>query len=551
MKRSFFLTSAIYGFLTGLVLLALSYLGNTWFKLPFLPFDLFDWLTRHLPGSLIEAGIRSMVSIIIALHLGPTDTIAKLAEQIQALGVVLVTGIFFSLILAWIELRRPTQMRSAGIWGGVVLWLGTVIVEFSLPQLGANLWVGLTWLFGLLAGWGWVLARLIDDYAQAKQAGKTQTQPTPQNVTRRNFIFLTGTSLVSLIVLIFGLGKYNRAKSTASLPDPNSVPSFTPVQPVLNGPDSTSGPAASPSQAVLAKRIEPAPGTRAEITPVDKFYRIDINTLPPVVDAASWRFQLKGMVQKPLTLTLDEIQSRPAFSQAVTLSCISNPVGGDLISTNYWTGVRFKDILAEAGLNTNVKYINVMAYDGFYESIPIEEAMDERTLLVYAINGQMLPNEHGFPLRVFIPNHYGMKQPKWITQMVVTDMPGAGYWVERGWSMTAIPQTTSVIDTTSVDQNELKNSGIMPLGGIAYAGGRGIHKVEVQIDDGAWQEAQLRNPAVSPLAWMQWRFDLKPAPGNHRISVRATDGTGVLQTTDQNDVAPNGATGIYSVDIRI
>jgi hypothetical protein len=375
MKRSPLLTSAIYGFLTGLVLLALSYLGNAWFLLPFLPFDLFDWLTRHLPGSIIEAGIRSMVSIIIALHLGPTDTTAKLAEQIQALGVVLVTGIIFSLILAWIERRRPTQVRSAGIWGGVVLWLGNVIVEFSLPQLGANLWVGLVWLFVLLTGWGWVLA--------------------------------------SLIVLIFGLGKYNRAKSTASLPATNSVPSLPPLQLIPFGPDATSGPAASPSQAVLAKRIEPAPGTRAEITPVDNFYRIDINTLPPVVDAASWRFQLKGMVQKPLTLSLAEIQSRPAFSQAVTLSCISNSVGGDLISTNYWTGVRFKDILAEAGLNPTVKYINVMAYDGFYESIPIEEAMDERILLAYAMNGLLLPNEHGFPLLVFIPNHYGMKQPKW------------------------------------------------------------------------------------------------------------------------------------------
>lgn len=329
------------------------------------------------------------------------------------------------------------------------------------------------------------------------------------------------------------------------------MPSLTPVQLIPFGPDATSGPTASPSQAVLAKRIEPAPGTRAEITPVDNFCRIDVNTLSPVVGAASLRFQLKGMAQKPLTLSLAEIQSCPAFSQAVTLSCISNTVGGDLISTNYWTGVLFKDILTEAGINPTVKYINVMAYGGFYESNPIEEAMDERTLLVYAMNGQLLPNEHGFPLRVFIPNHYGMKQPKWITQMEATDMPGAGYWVERGWSMTAIPQTTSFIDTTNVDLNELKNSGIMPLGGIAYAGGRGIQKVEVQIDDGAWQEAQLPSPAVSPLTWMQWRFDWKPVPGNHRISVRATDGMGVQQTTDQNDVAPDGATGIYSVDIRI
>jgi len=143
-----------------------------------------------------------------------------------------------------------------------------------------------------------------------------------------------------------------------------------------------------------------------------------------------------------------------------------------------------------------------------------------------------------------------MKQPKWITQMEATDMPGAGYWGERGWNMTAIPQTTSVIDTTSVNQNKLKSSGVMPLGGIAYAGARGINKVEVQIDDNSWQEVQLRTPAVSPLTWVQWRFDWKPVAGNHIISVRATDGTGVPQATAQNDVAPDGATGIYSVNIQ-
>jgi DMSO/TMAO reductase YedYZ molybdopterin-dependent catalytic subunit len=551
MKQALLLISALYGFLTGLVLLALSYLGNAWFELPFLPFDLFDWLTRHLPGSIIEGGIRTMVSIIIALHLGPTDTTAKLAEQIQALGIVLITGIIFGLVLAWFELSRPTQVRRAGIWGGVILWIGMVIVEFSLPQLGANFWLGLVWLLALLVGWGWALAWLVEGYAQANQPEKAEAQLGAQTNTRRNFIILGGVSLVSLIVLISGLRKFSRAKSTASLPDKNLIPPITPAQTIPTGPDATSGPAASPSQDTLAARIEPAPGTREEITTPDKFYRIDINALPPVIDEASWHFQLIGMVQKPLKLTLADFQSRPVFSQAVTLSCISNPVGGDLISTNYWAGVRLKDLLAEAGLQPGVTNIKVMAYDGFYESIPIEEAMDERTLLVYAMNGQLLPNEHGFPLRVFIPNHYGMKQPKWITIMEAANMPGAGYWVERGWNMTAIPQTTSVIDTTSVNQNYIKSTGIMPLGGIAYAGARGISKVEVQIDDNPWQEAKLRTPPVSPLTWIQWRFDWKPTSGSHIVSVRATDGSGVPQTTAVADVAPDGATGIDSVNIQI
>jgi hypothetical protein len=213
--------------------------------------------------------------------------------------------------------------------------------------------------------------------------------------------------------------------------------------------------------------------------------------------------------------------------------------------------VRFKDILAEAGLQSTVSDINIRAADGFYESVPLNEAMDDRTLLVYAMNGQSLTIAHGFPLRIFIPGHYGMKQPKWITDMVAADHRGAGYWVERGWSQTAIPMTTSVIDTVSVDKNALAQNGIFPLGGIAYAGVKGISKVEVQIDQGPWAEAQLRNPAVSPLTWVQWRYDWEPVPGTHDVAVRATDGKGILQVTHAFDPAPDGATGIHSVRIKV
>jgi hypothetical protein len=302
---------------------------------------------------------------------------------------------------------------------------------------------------------------------------------------------------------------------------------------------------------VLAKRIVPAPGTRPEVTSADDFYRIDINVVPPEVDANTWHLALTGLVNKPLSLSLNDIRSRPAVTQAVTLQCISNPVGGDLTSTAYWTGVRFKDILAEAGLQAAGTDINMVAADGFYESVPMAEAMDDRTLLVYAMNGQPLTSAHGFPLRIYIPGHYGMKQPKWITAMSVVSTPGAGYWVDRGWSETAIPQITSVIDTVSVDKTALAQNGTFPLGGIAYSGARGISKVEVQIDNGAWVEAQLRNPALSPLTWVQWRYDWKPTPGTHNVAVRATDGRGALQVTAAVDPAPEGATGIDSVTIQV
>jgi DMSO/TMAO reductase YedYZ molybdopterin-dependent catalytic subunit len=317
------------------------------------------------------------------------------------------------------------------------------------------------------------------------------------------------------------------------------------------GPEYTSGSAASPALDVLAKRIEPAPGTRLEITPVDRFYRIDINSLPSVVNSQSWNLELKGLVQKPLTFTLDELRARPSITQAVTMSCVSNPLGGELIGTNFWTGVPFKDVLAQAGVLPEAKGIKITAADGFYEYVPLTEATDDRTLLVYAMNGESLTMEHGFPLRIYIPNHYGMKQPKWIIRMEVTDTPNPGFWGERGWESRAIPKTTSVIDTYGVDRHVLQDTGIMPLGGIAWAGARGIKKVEIQIDTTPWVDAVLRNPTLSPLTWVQWRYDWKPGPGVrpgvHTVRLRATDGNGNLQDPTPSDPGPEGATGINSI----
>ena len=234
------------------------------------------------------------------------------------------------------------------------------------------------------------------------------------------------------------------------------------------------------------------------------------------------------------------------------MSCISNPVGGDLIGSNYWTGIRLKDILTEAGIKPGAKEVSIAAKDGFYEGVSLNEAMDDRTLLIYAMNGKPLSVEHGFPLRIYIPGHYGMKQPKWITDMQVVDHTVSGYWVDRGWSQTAIPQTTSVIDTTEiVDKAGFQQNGIFSLGGIAYSGMRGISKVEVQIDQNDWVAAELRNPAVSPLTWVQWRYDWKATSGQHVVRVRATDGQGMLQNANFSQAQPEGATGLHEITLTI
>jgi DMSO/TMAO reductase YedYZ molybdopterin-dependent catalytic subunit len=310
----------------------------------------------------------------------------------------------------------------------------------------------------------------------------------------------------------------------------------------------TGGQAASPPEEQLDQRIEPAPGTRSEITPTREFYRIDINTRPPEVDSADWSLEVGGLVDQPATLTLEDIRARPRISQYITLSCISNRIGGDLISTALWTGTRLKDLLEELGLQSGANSVYIEAEDGFYETVVMEDMMDERTLLVYEMNGQPLPDEQGFPLRIYIPNRYGMKQPKWIVRMeAVADQP-PGFWVDRGWSETAIMRTTSVIDDVAI---ESAGDGRTVIGGIAHAGERGISEVEVQVDDGSWQQATLRVPPLSPLTWVQWRFETFLTTGDHTAQVRAYDGNGELQVLEENPPHPQGATGIDSFSFQV
>jgi hypothetical protein len=257
-----------------------------------------------------------------------------------------------------------------------------------------------------------------------------------------------------------------------------------------------------------------------------------------------------GMVEQPLSLTVDDLRAFPAVSQVITLECISNPVGGDLISTSRWTGARMSDVLQRAGMLPTAVEAYVTAADGFYESIAMSDITDPRTLLVYDMNGEPLSSEHGFPLRVYIPNRHGMKQPKWIERIEIIDRRGPGYWVDRGWDAEAIVHTTSVVD--AVDKTEAEaGSPTVPVGGIAYAGARGISKVEVQIDDGPWVEAELRVPTLSPLSWVQWRYDWSYASGRHTISVRAYDGKGDLQVVERRPPSPSGATGIDSLIVDL
>jgi DMSO/TMAO reductase YedYZ molybdopterin-dependent catalytic subunit len=522
-------TCALYGFLSAIVMMALSYLGYALAGLPFLPFDLFDAITRSLPRALLETLVRGMVLGIANLGITPLDAAAKLIEQVIALGIGALVGVVFGLALGLAGRRRRGWLVPAGLLGGFLLWAGLLAVETARtrPSGGA---LGMAWLLALLLAWGGALAMLV------RQKALAAANPTALGrASRRNFLLLAASSIAGLAVLVLGL----RRGSATQI-------ALAGAAPINIGPGSTSGPAASPSQAELDRRIPPAPSTRPEVTPIGSFYRVDINAEPPRIDAAAWRLSVKGMVEHPRELSLDELRAFPAITQAATLTCISNPVGGKLTSTAYWSGVRLKDVLAVAGLQPGVTEIDVMAADGYMEPVPLAEAMDERTLLVYAMDGQPLLPEHGFPLRSFIPGHYGLRQPKWITSLVATNKSGIGFWLE-----VSPPATASAIDTAAFDPARLTPEGLFPLGGIAWAADRGIRKVEVQFDNGEWVEAHLREPALSPLTWVQWRYDWKPVAGAHVVKVRATDGAGKLQEGDNADTTGHGSIGYHSVNIKV
>jgi DMSO/TMAO reductase YedYZ molybdopterin-dependent catalytic subunit len=529
MKKPSAVRTGAFGLVAGLAVIAATYLGNRLAGLPYLPFDIFDWLARVLPGRLVATSIDTMVMIIRGLRLGPTASTAKLAEQGMALVQFAVTWVVFGLILGVAGRRRPERRTLYGATGGLLLFLSATGIEAARGFAEASPLAALPWLGLVLIGGGALLGRTLSALSAASEASPEDA------ISRRRFLRLVGTGSFVVMVTAAGVSVVSKRKK-ASLSEID--------QEEIVRAAGTSGPAASPAAGELEKRFPPVPGTRAELTANRDFYRIDINLQPPKVDGKAWRLKLGGLVDHPLDLSLDDIRSRPRQTQALTLSCISNPVGGDLISASFWTGVPFKAILEEAGLKEGVKEIYIESADGFYESVPLGEALDGRTLLVYEMNGEPLTADHGFPLRVYIPGHFGMKQPKWIVRMEAIDHKGKGFWVDRDWSETARVRTTSVIDAVAAGA-PAPETGLVPVGGIAYAGDRGISMVEVRVDGDPWEKAELRLPALSQLTWVQWRYDWKATPGKHIFRVRAYNGAGEPQITEDHPPFPDGATGIH------
>jgi DMSO/TMAO reductase YedYZ molybdopterin-dependent catalytic subunit len=299
----------------------------------------------------------------------------------------------------------------------------------------------------------------------------------------------------------------------------------------------------------------------SEITPTDLFYRVDINPVPPTVDVNSWRLVVKGLVSKPLTLTYEQLKTRPSVPQIATLECVSNKIANDFISTAIWNGIKLKDLLNDAGVKPNTKYIVFRCADGYDVGIPLERGFQEGSILAYEMNGETLNAKHGYPVRAIIPGLYGMMNPKWITEIELIDRVYEGYWQKKGWANNAQYNTHSyiVIPGNAPVRKVFRNLGSVnivvgeqiPIAGVAFAGDRGVSRIQVSTDGGStWKDARIKNP-LSPYSWVIWATELDvTSKANYRIIVRATDKTGKIQTGEVREPFPNGATGYHMIDVQ-
>jgi len=288
------------------------------------------------------------------------------------------------------------------------------------------------------------------------------------------------------------------------------------------------------------------------ITPSADFYRVDTALVVPQLSRGDWRLRIHGMVDREATYSFDDLAHFDVVETVTTLTCVSNPVGGNLISTGVWTGYRLADLLGAAGVHADADMVLSTSIDGFTAGTPVEALTDGRdALLAVGLNGQPLPIEHGYPARLVVPGLYGyVSATKWVVDMELTRFDRAkAYWTRQGWAPRAPVKTESRIDVPKGGQKV--PMGPVVFGGVAWAQNRGVRAVEVLIDDGGWQPAQ-QGASYSNQTWRLWSFPWQAkSPGKHTITVRATDNTGATQTADRVGAVPDGATGWHTVDFTV
>jgi DMSO/TMAO reductase YedYZ molybdopterin-dependent catalytic subunit len=479
------------------------------------------------PGSSLIAAVGQTIidlqppgakDFVVALF-GTND---KLALEILVTGTALAIGA----VLGYLGRDRFAIASGGFVAFGIVGFLAVLRLPLASAAIGA-LGAGI----GVIAGiqvMNWLM----------QTARRTETSDPRAGMpdwSRRNLL-LTG-SAIGVAALAGGVvGRMFGARSSVAPAEANDeIPPASEVA------------AALPTGADLSPEVV---GLTPIVMPNDRFYQIDTALLTPIVDSATWQLRIHGMVDRETTLTWDELLAMPLFEQYVTIACVSNEIGGNLVGNAKWTGVRLREVLDIAGVQAGATQLVGRSVDGWTAGMPTAWVMDpaREPMIAVRMNDDPLPPRHGFPARLIVPGLYGyVSATKWLTELELTTLEAFnGYWVPLGWSKEAPILTQSRIDTP---RGGSVAAGRVPIAGVAWAPDRGISKVEVGID-GQWQEARLSSP-ISDATWVQWVYDWNSTPGHHHIEVRATDGTGEVQTDQRTPPAPDGARGWHSVDVTV
>jgi DMSO/TMAO reductase YedYZ molybdopterin-dependent catalytic subunit len=308
---------------------------------------------------------------------------------------------------------------------------------------------------------------------------------------------------------------------------------------------------AEPAEPIPAGATLPLAGITPLVTPNPDFYRIDTALAVPVVNVDQWRLKVTGMVEQQVELDFDELAGQELAERYITLCCVSNPVGGGLIGNAKWLGWPVRDLLARARPQAGADMVLSRSVDGWTASTPLEVLTDERdALLAIGMNGEPLPLEHGFPVRLVVPGLFGyVSATKWVTELKLTRFEDeTAYWTTRGWSARGPVKMSSRIDTPR--NGARLDPGEVGIGGVAWSQHTGISAVQLRVDDGAWQDAELGAP-ISADTWRQYRYRWNAPTGRHRIQVRAIDAAGMVQTGESAPVVPDGATGWHTVSVTV
>ncbi|MFC8921436.1 molybdopterin-dependent oxidoreductase [Cellulosimicrobium sp. NPDC057127] len=455
---------------------------------------------------------------------------ADKAVLLASMGVVLAAGAALS---GWLELRRPPA-------GTVLLAaVGAVGAVVAAARPGADVAWALPSLVGVAVA-VLLLRAQIRTLRPTGGPGRVDDRPAPARgtggVDRRRFLLVSGLAVGGGVValaasraVVAGTRVVTAARDALRLPAP-----AVPAPPVPPGAD-----------------LE-IPGLVPYVTPNDDFYRIDTALRVPQVDPDSWTLRVTGLVEEPFEITFDELLALPLVEHHVTLTCVSNEVGGDLVGNARWLGYPVRELLTRAGVREGADMVLSTSADGWTASTPLDVLTDpdRACLLAVGMNGEPLPPAHGFPARLVVPGLYGyVSATKWVTELKVTTFADdVAYWSTRGWSERGPIKLASRIDTPRA--GAALDAGRVTVAGVAWAQHTGIAAVEVRVDDGPWEAATLAE-TVGPDTWRQWSFAWDATAGDHRLTVRATDADGTVQTADVAPPVPDGASGRHDVEVSV